>query len=66
MITNAEKYERLCERERWETLRAMSVRETIAIGEALLTSELMDLAVFPDDDAPKSLAIALGLAVPRE
>lgn len=39
----------------------MSMVESIALGEALLTSEVMDLAVFPDDDAPVSLAIALGL-----
>ena len=65
MITNRDAYERLCEEERWKTLRAMTAAESIAIGEALLTSELMDVAVFVDDDAPKSLAIALGISVPR-
>jgi hypothetical protein len=39
----------------------MSAEESIAIGEALLTSDLMNVAVFPDDDHPKSLAIALGI-----
>jgi hypothetical protein len=39
----------------------MTVEESIAIGEALLTSDLMRLAQFPDDDHPRSLAIALGL-----
>lgn len=59
MITDRKAYDRWCEQERWEYLRGMTVAETIALGEALLTSELMDLAVFPDDDAPVSLAIAL-------
>ena len=39
----------------------MSVQDSIAIGEALLTSELMRLAESPDDDRPLSLAIALRL-----
>ncbi len=39
----------------------MSMEESIAVGEALLTSELMDIAEFPDDDHPMSLAIALGI-----
>lgn len=39
----------------------MTAAESIAVGEALLTSEIMRLAVFPDDDQPRSLAIALGL-----
>ena len=43
----------------------MSVAEAIAIGEALLTSEIMEIAHFPDDDAPKSLAIALGISARR-
>jgi hypothetical protein len=43
----------------------MSAEETIAIGESRLTSELMDLAEFPDDDQPRSLAKALGIAPSR-
>ena len=39
----------------------MTAGESIAVGEALLTSDLMRLAQFPDDDHPCSLAIALGL-----
>ena len=62
MILDRAAYERLCERERWSNLQSMSADESIALGEALLTSEVMELAVFPDDDAPASLAIALGLA----
>jgi hypothetical protein len=62
MITDPDAYDRLCESERTAALRAATVEETIAIGEALLTSELMDLAVFPDDDDPMSLTIALGVS----
>jgi len=39
----------------------MTAEESIAIGEALLTSELMELAVFPDDDHPCTLARSLGI-----
>ena len=42
-------------------MRRMTPEESIAVGEALLTSEIMKLAVFPDDDEPRSLAIALGI-----
>ena len=62
MITNPWDYEQLCESERWAALQAATPEETIALGEALSTSELMDLAVFADDDAPMSLVIALGVA----
>ena len=61
MIRNPEAYARQTEQERWDALRGMSVAESIAIGEALLTSAVMELAEFPDDDSPLSLAIALGL-----
>lgn len=62
MIKNRETYRRESERERWQALRQMSAEESIAIGEALLTSELLRLAEFTDDDHPQSLAIALGIA----
>jgi hypothetical protein len=61
MIRNPESYARQSEKERWDALRGMSVAESIAIGESLLTSDVMRLAEFPDDDHPLSLAIALGL-----
>lgn len=61
MIKNPQAYARHSEKERWDALRGMSVAESIAIGEALLTSDVMRLAEFPDDDHPLSLAIALGL-----
>ena len=64
MIKDAEHYARLCEDERWQALRNMSAEESIALGEALLTSEIMDLAVFDDRADPVSLAIALGIAKP--
>jgi len=62
MIRNREIYARQTERERWDALRGMTVEESIAIGEALLTSAVMQLAEFPNDDSPSSLAIALGLS----
>lgn len=61
MIRNREAFRRLCERERWDRLARMSVEESIAVGEALLTSELMRVSAFPDDDHPVSLARALGI-----
>ena len=61
MIRNPQAYARQSEDEDRAALRAMTAEESIAIGEALLTSDLMRLAQFPDDDHPRSLAIALGL-----
>lgn len=61
MIKNPEAYRRRSEAERWDALRQLTVEESIAIGEALLTSDVMRLAEFPDDDHPQSLAIALGI-----
>jgi hypothetical protein len=59
MIKDREAYRRLCERERWDALRAMTVEQSIAVGEALLTSELMELAEPRHDDHPMSLARSL-------
>ena len=64
MIRDPEAYRKLSEKERTEALRAMTAEESIALGEALLTSEVMDLAEFPDDDHPLCLAIALGIRRP--
>jgi len=61
MITNPELYQSWMERERWEALEKMTPEESIALGEALLTSEIMDVAEFPDDDHPLCLAISLGI-----
>jgi hypothetical protein len=61
MIRNARAYDRESEAERWNALRGMTAEDSIAIGEALLTSDVMRLAEFPDDDHPVSLAVALGL-----
>lgn len=62
MIRNLEHYRHQTDQERWEALRRMTVEESIAIGEALLTSEIMRLARSPADDHPRNLAIALGIA----
>lgn len=61
MIKHPDRYRRDAEFERWEALRRMTPQESIALGEALLTSEIMRVAEFPDDDHPRSLAIALGI-----
>ena len=63
MIRNPKDYQRQAEQERWEALRRLTVDESIAIGEALLTSDIMRLAEFPADDHPRSLALALGIAL---
>jgi hypothetical protein len=65
MITDRDAYARLCEKEQWDALRAMSIDESITILEALLTSELMDVAVFADNDYPMSLARSLGITAER-
>lgn len=65
MIRNPDAYRRQAETERFEALRAMSAAESIALGEAILTSELMRVAQFADDDHPRSLAIALGIPPSR-
>ena len=62
MIRNPKDYQRQEDQERFEALRRLTVDESIAIGEALLTSDLMELAEFPADDHPMCLALALGIA----
>ncbi len=37
MIKDLEAYARLCDREQWDALRAMTIDESIAVMEALLT-----------------------------
>ncbi len=61
VIRNEAAYRRQAEQDAQAELRSMSAEESIAIGEALLTSDLMRVAVFPDADRPRSLAIALGI-----
>lgn len=65
MIRNTALFADQAERDRWDRLRRMSAAESIAIGEALLTSELMLLAEFSDDDHPQSLAVSLGISPQR-
>ncbi len=66
MIKNPELFATQGERDRWDRLRRMTAADSIAIGEALLTSELMTLAEFFDDDRPQSLALMLGLSPTTE
>jgi len=65
MIRNAGLFTEQAERDRWDRLQRMSAVESIAIGEALLTSELMLLAEFSDDDHPQNLAVSLGISPQR-
>jgi len=62
MLTNPEKYRKLSARARWKLLSEMTLEESIALGEALLTSEIMDLADFSEEDHPLCLAISLGVS----
>lgn len=70
MIKNLEIYRRRAEAQRWGALRSMSAEESIAIGEALLTSEILKLAWTGNRRRPKCLAVALGIRqrwdTPRE
>jgi hypothetical protein len=66
MIKNPKLFATQGERDRWDRLRRMTAADSIAIGEALLTSELMTLAEFFDDDRPQSLALMLGLSPTTE
>jgi hypothetical protein len=61
MIVNVDLYRRLSEDDHWEVLRKMTPEESIALGEALLTSEVMDVAEFPEEDRPVCLAMSLGI-----
>lgn len=61
MIRNEKQYRRDAEFDRWAALRRMTPEESIAVGEALLTSEIMGMGTCSDDDQPCSLAIALGI-----
>jgi hypothetical protein len=65
VITDVAAYDRLCEREKWDVLRRMSIDDSIAVLEALLTSELMDIAAFADDDHPMTLARSLRIRPDR-
>jgi len=62
MIGNREAFAQQAEQSRWDALRQMTAEESITVGEALLTSEIMTLAEFPDDDNPRSLAISLRIS----
>jgi hypothetical protein len=61
VIRDLEAYRELREEEYWNALSRRSIEESIAVGEALLTSEIMETAVFPDDDHPLTLARSLGI-----
>jgi hypothetical protein len=53
-------WERIAKRD-LNALRAMSIKKSIAIGEALLTSDVMRIIKPVKAPRPPSLAVALGL-----
>lgn len=61
VIRNYDAYRRLREEDRWRRLSEMSADDSIAVGEALLTSEIMDRFEFSDDGRPMNFARSLGL-----
>lgn len=61
MIKNPKVYRKRSEKQRWDALSRLRIDETLAIGEALLTSEIMKIARFRKRRRPMSLAIALGI-----
>ena len=61
MITDRRAFERWDERERRAALSAMTIADSIAVAESLLTSDAMRVARFPEWPPPVSLAIALGI-----
>lgn len=62
MIRNLALNEKIRDAEYWQTLSRMTIDESIRLGEQLLTSQLMEIAEFSDDDHPMSLARSLGIA----
>ena len=61
MIKNPKIYRKHSEKQRWDELRRLRIEDTLAIGEALLTSEIMKSARFRKRHRPRNLAIALGI-----
>ena len=57
-------YRRRAERQRWQALRRLRPEDSIAIGEALLTSEIMAFAKSIKRARTKCLAVALGISDP--
>lgn len=47
MLRNADLYRHRARALRWKSIRALSPEESIEVGEALLTSEILRLARFP-------------------
>ncbi len=61
VIKDRRAFAELCERERHQALARMTAEESIAVAEALLTSEAMEIARFERSTRPVSLALSLGL-----
>jgi hypothetical protein len=61
VIRDYNAYRRFREEGRWRRLSEMSADDSIAVGEALLTSEIMDRFEFQDNGRPVNFARLLGL-----
>jgi len=64
MIKNVGAYRKRAEGRRWQALRRMSPEDSIAIGEALLTSEIMTFVKSVRRERTRCLAVALGISDP--
>lgn len=61
MIKNIRLYEALERTRDGDAWTGRTPEESISLGEALLTSEVMAIAEFVEGDHPRSLAIGLGI-----
>lgn len=64
MIKNVKTYRKHAERRRWQALQRLRPEDSIAIGEALLTSEIMAFVRSARRARTKCLAVALGISDP--
>ena len=66
MIRDIKAYAQIRDAEYWLELSRMSIDDSIRLGEDLLTSQIVDVRAFTDDDHPMSLARSLGIASVRK
>jgi hypothetical protein len=66
VIRNIKAYQQIRDAEYWRDLSRMSIDDSIRLGEDLLTSQIVDVRAFADDDHPMSLARSLGIAPARK
>lgn len=64
MIRNPAEHGLTADRERAAALRRLTAEDSIALGEALLTSEIMQFVCVRPEEEHRSLAIVLGITPP--